>query len=123
MKDDLPALGRPTTANDGILSFSCSSSISKSITNSSSKSPVPLPLIAEIPKTFSKPRLKNSSESLTIVVLSTLFTATITVLFDLCKSLLISLSNEVIPSFTSTTKMTLSHSSRAIITWLSISFS
>ena len=116
MKVDLPAFGLPTTANDGISSFSFSFSISKSCTNSSNKSPVPLPFIAEIPKTFSKPSLKNSSESLIIVVLSTLLTAIITVLSVLCNSLLMSLSNEVIPSLTSTTKITLSHSSRAIMT-------
>ena len=46
IKEDFPAFGRPTTANLGKV-FSVSPCSGKTLTNSSSNSPVPLPLIAE----------------------------------------------------------------------------
>ena len=49
INEDLPALGRPTTANLGNSSSSSSSSTSgKASTSASNKSPVPLPLILAI---------------------------------------------------------------------------
>ena len=90
INDDFPALGLPTTANEGTSSTWSKSSFSKSLTNSSKRSPVPLPFIAEILKTLSNPNEKNSRESFTIVVLSTLLTAIITFLSVLCNNLFIS---------------------------------
>ena len=55
--EDLPAFGRPTTENDGRSSEIKSDVSFMSSTNLSSRSPVPLPLIADIANNVSKPRL------------------------------------------------------------------
>jgi len=50
IKDDFPALGRPTTAKRGNSCSSTSSLSGKAATSASSKSPVPLPFILAILK-------------------------------------------------------------------------
>ena len=55
--DDLPALGRPTMAKRGSSSSMVSSAFSGiCLTTSSRRSPVPLPLTAEMEKGLPRPR-------------------------------------------------------------------
>ena len=56
VKDDFPTLGRPTMAIRGMSACSIAfSSLGKIFIKASSRSPVPLPVIAEIGKTSPKP--------------------------------------------------------------------
>ena len=116
--DDLPTFGRPTSATrrrwDGVRNPDVRSALFNASIAASSRSPTPLPCIAEIGYGSPNPSFQNSAAMYSLIWSSTLFTATMTGL-PAARSMRTMRSSVVVrPTWPSTTNTTASASSTAI---------